>query len=512
MTKNRTTVLLYALGIVTVVALAGWAAGSRIESPAEAAARTAPPTPSPILVPIEKRVLSSNVVTRGTARFGLPIPISLPPSPLKAGATDLITTLPLLNAPLKEGDVLFTASGRPVIALEGAMPAYRDLVPSSSGTDVRQLEAALKRLGFDPGPIDGTYDAATSAAVAKCYEAAGYEPFEPTLAQLESLRLLEIAAGDANKLKMAAAAAAGSAQLAVNAARAKVAFGNQTASADITAKIAERALVVLDPTSLGYAHMAADEKLEVARVGLNSAQLDGQVMLQAALDAQKAAQYDVQLMTERADRLAADLAAAKSKLGIQVPVDEIVFIPTLPGRVEAITGLVGAAATGPVLSVTDNQITVDAALPLDAAPLVKSGMAVDIDEQALGIKAKGVVDLVEKTPGTHGVDGYHIYFSVRVADTPTPLHGFSLRLTIPIESSAGEVLTVPMSALSLAADGKSRIQVQQNGALSYVTVEPGLAANGFVEIQPVDGKLNPGQLVVVGNGANDNSATATAQK
>ena len=76
---------------------------------------------------------------------------------------------------------------------------------------------------------------------------------------------------------------------------------------------------------------------------------------------------------------------------MQIPVDEIVFIPALPVRVEQVTGLVGAPATGAVLSVTDNQLSIDSSLPLDAAPLVKPGMEVAIDEQALGIKATGVV-------------------------------------------------------------------------------------------------------------------------
>jgi peptidoglycan hydrolase-like protein with peptidoglycan-binding domain len=35
----------------------------------------------------------------------------------------------------------------------------------SEGADVEQLEAALSRLGFDPGPIDGTYTTDTQAAV-----------------------------------------------------------------------------------------------------------------------------------------------------------------------------------------------------------------------------------------------------------------------------------------------------------------------------------------------------------
>jgi len=545
-------------------------ASSRIESPAEAAARTAPPAPSPILVPVEERVLSSNIVTRGTARFGLPQPISIAPSALKANAAGLITTLPLLNTQFKEGSVMLTASGRPLLVLQGEVPAFRDLVPGISGKDVRQLEQGLKRLGFDPGPVDGTFDQRTSAAVAQWYSSAGYEPFGPTIEQLANIRTLELGLGDAKKNKLAAAGAAATAaravesarakaehanrvaaaelaakiadrntgmvtskhqtRLAVESARAKAESANKAAAAEVDAKIVERALILLDPRQLETARTAADTKLEMSRAALTaaklegevairaaerdanlaarqfelaeaavkSAQLEGEVAVQTALDAQRVAQFDAKLTAERADRLAADFDMAKRKLGVQVPIDEIVFIPILPVRAEVVTAVVGGAASGPMMSVTDNQIAIDSSLPLDAAPLVKPGMAVAIDEQALGIKAKGVVEMVDKTPGTHGVDGYHIYFAVRVGETPTPLQGFSVRLTIPIESTKGAVTAVPMSALSLAADGRSRIQVQNNGALEYIVVDPGMAADGFVEVTPVDGTLKPGQLVVVG--------------
>ena len=220
--------------------------------------------------------------------------------------------------------------------------------------------------------------------------------------------------------------------------------------------------------------------------------------VRAALDAQKLAELEAKLAADPADRLAADLRTAKRKLGVQVPLDEIVFIPALPARVEDVTARVGHEARGPVMSVTDYQLAIDSALPLDAAPLVTPGMRVAIDEQALGIKATGVVARVANTPGTYGVDGYHIYFEVRVDKTPTRLEGFSLRLTIPIESTQGAVTVVPLSALSLAADGTSRVQVERDGALEYIVVDPGLSAGGFVEVTPVNGTLAPGQLVVVG--------------
>ena len=469
-------VLFCVLVLVAVAAVGGWVAGSRIESPAEAAARTAPPTPSPILVPVEERVLSSKVVTRGTAHYGMPQPISIAPSALKADSTQLVTTLPARNAQFKEGDVILTTSGRPVFVLQGGMPAYRDLVPGSSGKDVRQLEEGLERLGFHPGPVDGTYDEQTSGAVAEWYKSAGYEPFGPTTEQLANLRSIEIALDDAAKNKLIAAAAAGTAALAVQAARIKADYANRLAVADVE----------------------THPNHDLALAALRSAELEGDVAVRAAVDAQKIAEYDAHLTAERADQLTAELDAAKGELGVQVPLDEIVFVPGLPVRVEEVMGVIGGAVSGPVMSVTDNQIVIDSSLPLDAAPLVKPGMTVAIDEPSLGIKAEGVVDMVAHTPGTHGIDGYHIYFAVRVGETPSPLEGFSLRLTIPIESTKGLVTAVPLSALSLGADGTSRVQIENKGGLEYIAVEPGLAADGFVEVTPVDGTLEPGQLVVVG--------------
>jgi hypothetical protein len=499
MNNNRLVWLFCLLGLVGAVAAGGWAVGSRIESPAEAAARTAPPTPSLILVPIEERVLSSQIVTRGTARFGLPKEIAIAPSALKGNAASLITTLPLPNAAVKEGDVLFVASGRPVFVLQGNLPAYRDLVPGVSGNDVRQLEDALKRLGFDPGPLDGTFDEETSDAVADWYEAAEHKPFWPTAEQLANIRTLEESLEDARKAKMAADSAAASAKLGVDAARNRALHADKAAEAEIQAGIAERALVAVDPRGLATSRAAADAKVEVGRAALKAARTEGEMNYRAALEALKLAEFEANLSAVRADRIATELDRAKRKLGVQVPVDEIVFLPTLPVRVNELSVPIGAQASGPVLTVTDNKIVIDASLPLDAAALVKKGMPVEIDEQSLGIKASGIVDMVAETPGTNGVDGYHMYCAIRVDQATVPLQGFSLRLTIPTQKSKQAVTSVPTSALTLAADGRSRVQVEDGGSYKYVIVEPGMAADGYVEVRPLEGVLKAGQMVVVGN-------------
>lgn len=577
MTGNRIIVLTSVLATISVAALIAWAAGSRIESPADAAARTAPPVPSPILVPVEKRVLGANVVTRGTARFGLPQPISLAPSALKPQAS-LVTTLPARNAQLEEGAVALTASGRPVFIFQGKVPAYRDLAPGVVGDDVRQLELGLKRLGMDPGPVDGVYDQQTGSAVARLYAKKGWEPFGPTREQLAVIRALERDSADAEKAQVAAMAALLSMGPALDAARAaaefnnrtvavdlaaktaelqrleqslrsdtnltvederaKAAHGNSAADADLAAQIADRAVIELDPRQPETARISANAKLEVARAAAHrtkvggqlaiqtaeraaqsvnekiqqaaaaqsaarlaekSVQLEGEKIVRAGIDAQKLAAVDAKLAAERARRLSEDLDLAKRKMGVQVPVDELVFIPSLPVRVDEVKVLVGGAAVGTVLTVTDNQLAVDSSLSLESAPLVKPGMPVLIDEQALGVKATGSVLLVASTPGTRaGVDPLHVYLEIKVDATQVRLEGASVRVTIPIKSTQGAVTAVPNSAVSLAADGTSRVQVKRKDLLEYVVVTPGLSADGFLEVSAVAGKLEPGELVVVG--------------
>ena len=577
MKGNRIVVLTSVLATISVAALIAWAAGSRIESPADAAARTAPPAPSAILVPVEQRVLGANVVTRGTARFGLPQPVSIAPSSLKLQAS-LITTLPTRNAQLEEGSVLMTASGRPVFIFQGQVPAYRDLTPSATGDDVRQLEQGLKRLGFDPGPVDGIYDQQTSAAVARWYARKGWEPFGPTREQLTAIRTLERDWADAEKVQVAAMAALLSMGPAIDAAkattefnnrtvavdlatkttelqrleqslrseatltvedeRAKAVYGNSAADADLAAQIGERAVIELDPRQPETARISANAKLEVARAAAHRTKVGGQLAIQtaeraaqsvndkiqqaaaaqsaaslaeksvrlegektvrAAMDAQRLAALDAKFAAERSRQLIGDLEIIRRKMGVQIPVDEIVFIPSLPVRVEEVKALVGGAAVGTVLTVTDNQLAIDSSLSLESAPLVKPGMPAAIDEQALGVKATGKVQLVASTPGTRaGVDPLHVYLEIKVDPTPVRLEGASVRVTIPIKSTQGAVTTVPNSAVSLAADGTSRVQVKRKDALEYVVVTPGLSADGFIEVTAVAGKLQPGDLVVVG--------------
>ena len=177
-----------------VVALTGgaWFAGSRLRSPAEAAATANPPVASRITAPVESRVLESTVISRGTVRYGDPREVVLASSSIKNGATAippaLIVSVPAVKSTvLGEGDKALEIGGRPVLILKGTNPAYRDMRPGDTGPDITQLQEALARLGFASGPATGTYNDSTATAVEAWYRKAGYEAYGPTETQRSAI-------------------------------------------------------------------------------------------------------------------------------------------------------------------------------------------------------------------------------------------------------------------------------------------------------------------------------------
>jgi peptidoglycan hydrolase-like protein with peptidoglycan-binding domain len=608
------------LGLIAAVLLAAaaWIVGRQIRSPAQVAAETAAPTPSAITVPVERRVLSNQVIVRGTVRYGSPQPVVLAASELKAavGDADIVTTRPRRGTRVGEGAVVMSVSSRPVFVFRGAQPTHRDLGPGSNGPDVKQLESALARLGFAPGPVDGRYDGETGAAVAAWYESKGWEPFGATGFQLEQLRTANASAAAARDLHLQARLAIQQAERGgvtkpelaqaridiesardrvdtatlglrtarINAdstrqaarrttgvalARANARRDNRLALADLGLKQAalnkagdalaeaQRAFADAPPgtppgerATLGAAVRAAADDMAVAQLDLNAARTAVQATRAAGRDAVALAQTDVSRATgaartaaakvDRAElalstartqvtlaerrlevlqqpgdssiqRLLADSAAREAreteaeaarlaaKVGVQVPANEVLFFPTLPLRVDTVIVKRGDSASGRVMTVSNSRLAIDSSLSLNDAKLVRRGAQVTIEEPDLGVRTTGVVSEVSDRPGTHKVDPSRVYLEVTPGTAPAQLVGASVKLTIAVKSTRDAVLTVPVTALSVGADGSSRVQRESpGGGKEYVTVEPGLAAHGLVEVRPVSGELAADDLVVVG--------------
>jgi hypothetical protein len=199
-------------------------------------------------------------------------------------------------------------------------------------------------------------------------------------------------------------------------------------------------------------------------------------------------------------RTHAEVARLSAEASVQVPANEILFFPVLPVRVDAVKAKRGSTVSGAVMNVTSSRLVVDSSLAVADAKLVRPGDPVTIEEQDLGIKARGTVSQVAETPGTNRVDPSRFYFAVAPATGVQSLVGASVKLTIAVKSTKGVVLAVPASALSLGGDGNARLQVRRAGGIEVVKVAPGLAALGLVEIRPIgNARLTSGDLVIVGS-------------
>ncbi|MGW1770030.1 peptidoglycan-binding protein, partial [Streptomyces sp. NPDC002073] len=182
LTRGRRVVL----GVVAGAALmtvGGLLATALVTSPAQLAADAGPPAQDALLATVERRVLAETVVMRGTVVADQSVAIAPQPAGPGAGGAAVVTRLPLRPGdPVRAGRVLAEVSGRPVIALHGALPVYRDLRPGAEGADVGQLQRALRQLGHGVGDDrPGVFGPGTKAALAALYRALGY-PVAPAVA------------------------------------------------------------------------------------------------------------------------------------------------------------------------------------------------------------------------------------------------------------------------------------------------------------------------------------------
>ncbi|GAA2977201.1 hypothetical protein JCM13580A_28530 [Streptomyces drozdowiczii] len=156
---------------------AGAGAATLLKSPAQAAAETVAPPPDVLTAPVVRKVLAQSVVTRGKVTASQHVEITATGTPAGVGRAVVTKVKAEPGATLKAGQVLLEVSGRPVVLLQGAMPAYRDLMRGASGEDVTQLRKALAGIGYPShGDAPGEFGAATEQAVTRFYRARGYAP------------------------------------------------------------------------------------------------------------------------------------------------------------------------------------------------------------------------------------------------------------------------------------------------------------------------------------------------
>ena len=184
--RRRRIILLVVIGLAVIASVAGLLISTTIKSPAQQAAETKAPGLTRLTAPVQYTVIRNTVQADGL--------ITKPPqiSSLSSGggggagggnAQQVVTKI--FHPPgsfVAPGNVIIEVAGRPFFVLQGSVPAYRDMAPGESGSDIAQLQAGLEALGFGIGAdTSGVYGPGTSAAVAAFYQSVGYTaPPAPT--------------------------------------------------------------------------------------------------------------------------------------------------------------------------------------------------------------------------------------------------------------------------------------------------------------------------------------------
>ncbi len=489
--------LVYVMAGIAVVAMAGGIILSKfIISPAQAAADAEAPAAGLITVPIEDRVVSNTVTTRGDVKFADAVEVK--PATGDLGGSPVITgQVPVVGGTLDAGSVALEIAGRPVIVLPGELPSYRSLKEGLSGPDVLQLKQALSSLGISAGDVSSDmYDAATAAGVKALYDRVGYSAPTPGGASAEEgggKSPVESAQEGVNQAQSALTQAQASLQ--------KAQAGPTQAEiieADNAIRAAQRALAVAQAEGGDVAGAEDLVRLEQARRAELNAPKDVAGERQAVTDARSSLASAQTLLTQ-----------AQNSALTSLPAGEVLYLTSLPRRVDDVKVERGNVLNGVAMTVSGATLQVTANVSKADAELLTAGMTAEFPAPSGG-KVKATIESVGPKEATGDKTKKEASGRFEVKLNPTELtdeqleslKGTNVKITIPVSATDGKVLAVPLAAVQAGPGGESRIEIVTNEKeqkTELVTVETGLAADGFVEVRSADNKLvNKNARVVVG--------------
>jgi septum formation inhibitor MinC len=481
--------VIWVMALIAVVALvAGLALGRFIVSPGQAAADAKAPDAGLITVPVENRQLSNDVTIRGDATYADSVEVKIETGEI-GGAAIVTGQVPEVGATLDAATVALEVTGRPVIVLAGDLPVYRSLRVGVSGPDVIQLKQALNAVGIDPGPLDSdVFDAATSSAINALYDRVGYPAPQGSEDSASALRVANDAVASANE-------SVAQAQRALTVAQGGASKVDRV-DQDNLVRSAQRAVAAARENNDPYGIADAEDALALALT-----------RREALLVAPDVSAENAGLAAARQQLTAAqeELESAREASLTYLPASEVLYLPGLPRRVDEITVSRGSVVTGAVMRVSGATLVISASAAESDAKLIAEG---DVATLAMpdDSELSATVTSVAPTESTDAATSAGRFTVLLTPNDMTPeqlqaLQGSNVRVTLPVSSTEGEVLAVPLAALTAGPGGESRVEVrrgEEDDETVLVEVTTGLAAEGYVEVTAVSDTLEAGDLVVVG--------------
>ena len=437
------------------VAAGGLVASTFIRSPADETASAAPPHPSVLTATVASTVVRQTVVLRGTVSAEHTYDINVSAA---AASAQVVTAIgPQAGTSVSLGDVLVEISARPIVALSGPKPAYRDLKPGDTGIDVAQLQGSLAALGFAvDGDKLGTYGTRTADAVGSFYASRGYTP---------------LMAGD---------------PVALTAAR------NDLTNAQSRIK------------QLRSAGTASQADLDGAVAALNDARDRAKALAAATGPMVPFAEY-VFLPTYPAVIVTstAQLGSPPPSPLLRIAAGSLVVTGTLnsadvalvrAGMPATINGK-GLTVTATVTSVGAGATSVGAGASKKGSGPPSSGTSNDADAGTSNDTATS--DGARPTASSSGASANAVTVTPDSALPPASI-GEDVQITIESASSTNAVLAVPVAAITARADGRTYVTVQRADRRHAVEVHTGISGGGVVAVTAADGQLAAGDKVITG--------------
>ncbi len=288
----------------------------------------------------------------------------------------------------------------------------------------------------------------------------------------------------------------------------------EVATADEALALAEQALATATANRDAAGAQGLSD-VQGARDNLDLARLQlAEATAPADTSAEQAAVDQAQTTLDAAN---ADLAQLEATVGVRISPGELLFVPITPTNVTELYVVPGSPATDQIGTLSTAETLVVSRVSRGDSSLVTVGAPVAIDLRDVSVETTGTVlsigqprdETNDPNSGDGGGDsgGGTSRLEVVIApDDPSLLRDyvfFGARITIDVASTDGEVLTVPVAALTVGPDGSSRVEVEVEpvtaddpGSTRIVDVEVGLTAQGLVEVS--SNELEAGDDVVVG--------------
>ena len=400
---------------------------------------------------------------------------------------------------VRSGEVLYEVNTQPIVVLEGSIPAYRSFTTSmSNGSDIEQLEQALSDAGFDPDgtmDIDDDFTSATADAIERLQESVGAEQDgslllgEVIFAPSEAAYIADVQVDVADQVAVGQVIVTTSAPV----------QGMVTSITDEGTLVGRGdPLIALDqePVVLLIGDLPAYRTMTAGVVGDDVLQLEENLVALGFGDIEG---FVVDGDYDTATSLA--VAAWQASLGASpdgvVNLGDVIVAPN-PLRIgQHLVSIGNVVLSGtPIMTTSVGETFVTVELSTDDQDLVEVGDAVVVELpdgslEPATVTEIGTVVLANQQGET--------YFEMTVTlDDPDAALGLD-QAPVDVEiigDRADDVLAVPVTALLALAEGGYAVEVVNDDATTtLIGVDPGLFADGFVEVAS-DG-LRAGMQVVV---------------